>query len=96
LARPHSNRKPAQRPGEAFVLSLPPDLLDRFEHQVPETERGRFVERLLEVALAEPEPGPAVPASPRKQPRKPGNDRVVIGEDFNAPLLPVEAEQFGL
>jgi hypothetical protein len=97
MTRPPSTRKPAQRPDEAFVLSLPTDLLDRFERQVPEAERGPFVERLLEAALTEPEPGPtAAPTPPGKRRRKPGHDRVVIADDFNAPLSPEEAERFGL
>jgi PIN domain nuclease of toxin-antitoxin system len=87
MTRPHSTRKPVQRPDAAFVLSLPPDLLDRFERQVPEAERDRFVQRLLEAALAEPEPGPiAAPTPPGKRRRKPGHDRVVIAEDFNVLL----------
>jgi hypothetical protein len=36
------------------------------------------------------------PAESRKPPRRPGNDRVIIAEDFNAPLSPEETELFGL
>lgn len=64
MSRPHGTGEQPKRNVRDLSIKLPPDLLDRFQRQVPRGERDAFVRQLLEAALLTHAPEEEIRAMP--------------------------------
>src|SRR5436190_980376 len=55
MARPRGTGKPPELKYKGWQVRLPPELLDRFQQQVPPGERAKLIRRLLEGELQQRE-----------------------------------------